>query len=127
MGNLQGIITVLIILVIALVLWVVLRNNGRTRNKEEAETTFLAQPDDNPPAESIASNGESKRAVQDGSISPAVVAAIMASVCAMTGKPAEELKFTAIRRISGIQPVWAMVGTADVISTRQRFIERGNK
>jgi sodium pump decarboxylase gamma subunit len=34
------------------------------------------------------------------SISPAVVAAITATICALTGKTAEEFKFTEIRRVS---------------------------
>ncbi|ATW24445.1 hypothetical protein DCMF_06315 [Candidatus Formimonas warabiya] len=61
------------------------------------------------------------------SISPAVVAAITASICALTGKTAEEFKFTEIRRASGSQPVWSFIGTNDVIATRQRFIEKGNR
>ncbi|ATW24352.1 OadG family protein [Candidatus Formimonas warabiya] len=60
-------------------------------------------------------------------ISPALVAAITASICAMTGKSAEEFTFTAIRRVSGSHPVWSFVGTTDIIATRQRFIERGNR
>ena len=60
-------------------------------------------------------------------ISPAVVAAITASICAITGKSSEEFKFTKIRRISEVKPVWSMVGTQDIMLTRQRFIERGNK
>ncbi|MGI6684726.1 MAG: OadG family protein [Bacillota bacterium] len=61
------------------------------------------------------------------SISPAVVAAITASICALTGKSAEEFHFTAIRRVSGMKPMWSLMGTQDIISTRQRFIERGNR
>ena len=60
-------------------------------------------------------------------ISPAVVAAITASICILTGKSSEEFKFTKIRRISEVKPVWSMVGTQDIMLTRQRFIERGNK
>lgn len=63
---------------------------------------------------------------QEG-ISPAVVAAITAAICALTGKSAEEFRFKEIRRASGSQPMWATVGTADIMSTRQRFIERGNR
>lgn len=60
-------------------------------------------------------------------ISSAVVAAITASICVLTGKTAGEFKFTKIQRTSGSQPMWAMVGTSEIMSTRQRFIERGNK
>jgi len=63
---------------------------------------------------------------QEG-ISSAVVAAITASICALTGKSAEEFRFKEIRRASGSQPMWAMVGTSEIMSTRQRFIERGNR
>jgi sodium pump decarboxylase gamma subunit len=61
------------------------------------------------------------------SISPAVVAAITATICALTGKTAEEFKFTEIRRVSHIRHTWSVAGTQDIMSTRQRFIERGNR
>jgi sodium pump decarboxylase gamma subunit len=61
------------------------------------------------------------------SISPAVVAAITATICALTGKTAEEFKFTEIRRVSHNRPIWSIAGTQDIMSTRQRFIERGNR
>ncbi len=63
---------------------------------------------------------------QDG-ISAAVVAAITASICVITGRSSEEFKFTAIRRSTSMQPVWALTGTRDIILTRQSFIERGNR
>lgn len=63
---------------------------------------------------------------QDG-ISAAVIAAITASICALTGKSASEFRFTEIKRATNSQPMWALVGTSDLITNRQRFNERGNK
>ncbi|ATW27752.1 hypothetical protein [Candidatus Formimonas warabiya] len=70
--------------------------------------------------------GASKEKNQE-SISPAIIAVITASICAMTVKSAEEFVFTAIRRVPGSHPVWAFVGTTEMMAARQRLMERGNR
>ncbi|MGI6679264.1 MAG: OadG family protein [Dehalobacterium sp.] len=56
----------------------------------------------------------------------AIVAAITASVCMITGKSTNEFRFKGIRRAPGSQSMWGMTGTADIIANRQRHVERGN-
>ncbi|MCR6546334.1 hypothetical protein [Dehalobacterium formicoaceticum] len=63
---------------------------------------------------------------QGTEIPPAVVAAITASLCAMIGKPASEFTYKSIQRVSGRASRWSMAGTADLILSRQRILERGN-
>lgn len=96
-------------------------------NKKKLETSKLDQElaSNN---RNIASSMEAKNLEgnQEG-VSAAVIAAITASICALTGKSATEFRFTEIKRVTNSQPMWAMVGTSDIISNRQRFNERGNR
>lgn len=92
--------------------------------KKKSEPVVKAPAAPAPVVESVATNTAAK--VEQG-ISPAVVAAITAAVCMMTGKTASEFRFTAIHRAQEGQPVWALMGTSDIIATRQRYTERGNR
>lgn len=60
-------------------------------------------------------------------ISPAVVAAITAAITMATGKAAGEFKIIGIQRNGTGMPTWALMGTTDIIATRQRYTERGNR
>ncbi|NMA14574.1 MAG: OadG family protein [Clostridia bacterium] len=92
--------------------------------KKKAEPVIKAPTAPTPVVEATAT-GTSVNAEQG--ISPSVVAAITAAVCMMTGKTAGEFKFASIRRTQEGQPVWALMGTNDIIATRQRYTERGNR
>lgn len=62
-------------------------------------------------------------------ISPAVIAAITAAVTIVTGQPAGTFKFKSIRPL-GTAPtmsMWAFMGTADIMTTRQSYLERRGK
>ncbi|MDO4731962.1 MAG: OadG family transporter subunit [Bacillota bacterium] len=61
-------------------------------------------------------------AVAEGKLSAKTVAAIMAAISAATGKPVEQLKFTAIKRVHGTQSSWANAGTSEIINTRQNYL-----
>lgn len=122
-------LTLLIALGIIIVLALVFQNRNKAQNiegennlKEESNAPVLMKGEPNPAPTPV-----SYEKTYTGGITPALVAAITASVCMMTGKSAEEFKFKAIKRVPGNQPVWGLVGTTDIISTRQRFIERGNR
>ena len=56
-----------------------------------------------------------------------VVAAITAAVVAATGSSAANLKFTAIKRISGRTFPWTASGNAEIMANRQRIAEGGNR
>ncbi|GHU26796.1 hypothetical protein AGMMS50256_04930 [Betaproteobacteria bacterium] len=55
-------------------------------------------------------------------LSPQTVAAIMGAVSAFSGAPLEALKFTAIRRASGMHTGWSQNGVNEIIQTRQQFL-----
>lgn len=112
----EGPLTLLILLGAIIILGFVI--NSKNKQLKTPETIAAV------PAELQAAPTEE---IKESGISPAVVAAITASICLMTGKSAEEFKFKAIRRAAGNYPVWTLVGTTDLIANRQRFFERGNK
>ena len=58
----------------------------------------------------------------DNKLNAKTVAAIMAAISAATGKPMEQLKFTAIKRVHGAQSSWANAGTTEIINTRQNYL-----
>jgi hypothetical protein len=58
-------------------------------------------------------------------LSPAVVVAITASLCAMINKPATDFTYKAIRRVYDSHHGWSKAGTTDLISSRQRILGRG--
>jgi len=121
----------LIALGIIFIMALVISNLNKSRNKERQNNLLnelnaaAFQACASKPV--VTPDFSSDKNQEEGGISPALVAAITASICMVTGKSAQEFKFTAIKRISGNQPVWGLVGTTDIISTRQRFIERGNR
>jgi Na+-transporting methylmalonyl-CoA/oxaloacetate decarboxylase gamma subunit len=55
-------------------------------------------------------------------LSPQTVAAIMGAVSAFSGAPLEALKFTAIRRASGMHTGWSQSSVNEIIQTRQQFL-----
>lgn len=112
----EGPLTILLLLGAIIILAFSINSKNKSIKTKEI---IVARPDEiqATPTEEIGESG----------ISPAVVAAITASICLMTGKSAEEFKFKAIRRAAGGYPVWTLVGTTDLIANRQRFFERGNK
>lgn len=55
-------------------------------------------------------------------INAKTVAAIMAAVSAMSGRPAAQLKFTAIHRVPGFTSSWAASGINQIINTRQNYL-----
>lgn len=60
-------------------------------------------------------------AVPEG-LSAKTVAAIMAAVAAVSGRPVAQLRYTAIRRTPGASNSWAASGTSEIINTRQDYL-----
>jgi len=100
--------------------------------KPAGEATDLTAAADEPaaPAQNFAATGSEAGdaaglAVTAG-ISPAKVAAITAAISLLTGKKTGEFVCTAIRPQGQMQgfSAWAMLGTSEIMSTRQRYFER---
>lgn len=90
------------------------------RKKEQP----VAQPQEivTPVAPQVAAVEEVEE-VEEG-ITPSVVAAITVAIAMSLGKSTNDIKFTSIRRASGGEAVWSKMGTADIITTRQRYLDR---
>ncbi|MGI6066684.1 MAG: OadG family protein [Bacillota bacterium] len=111
-----------ILIFLSIVIGLLDKGIDATLAKKKAEPVVKAPAVPTPVVEATGTDTTAK--VEQG-ISPAVVAAITAAVCMMTGKTASEFKFASIRRAQDGQPVWALMGTNDIIATRQRYTERG--
>ena len=61
-------------------------------------------------------------AAEDDKLNAKTVAIIMAAVAAATGKSAEQLKFTAIKRVHSANNAWSNAGTAEIMNTRQNYL-----
>lgn len=59
---------------------------------------------------------------QAAGLSAKTVAAITAAISAASGIPANQLRFTAIRRTGGVNSAWSASGTADIVSSRQTYL-----
>lgn len=64
--------------------------------------------------------------VVDEGLSPSIVAALTAAISIITGQPASKFRFSAIRHASSGQPMsaWGFMGNADIMTTRQSYLER---
>ncbi|MDD2497677.1 MAG: OadG family protein [Desulfitobacteriaceae bacterium] len=119
----MGVVFVVLIM-LSIIISLLDKGIDATLAKKKAEPIVKAPAAPTPVVEAAVTGSAAK--VEQG-ISPAVVAAITAAVCMMTGKTAGEFKFASIRRTQEGQPVWALMGTNDIIATRQRYTERGNR
>ena len=73
-------------------------------------------------AASVAASAPTEASAEVNRLDAKVVAAIIAAISAATGKPASQLKFTAIKRVHGTHTAWADAGTAEIITTRQNYL-----
>ena len=93
------------------------------KNHSEAEAEDHSIPSQALPKVEIAPKIDLETApVQIAAICPKTVAAIMAAVSMASGKPIEQLHFTAIRRGNTIANIWATSSTADIIASRQAYL-----
>jgi|GEM_PF-1937274 len=60
--------------------------------------------------------------VKDKALDAKTVAVIMAAVSAALGRPAEQLRFRAVRHEGGQRSAWASEGTNEIIRTRQQYL-----
>lgn len=118
----MGVVFVVLI-VLSILIGVLDRAVDSTLGKKKSEPLSRAV---STPAPVPAAPVKITKTVPEG-ISPAVVAAITATISMVTGKEAGEFKIIGIQRAGSGMPTWALMGTTDIISTRQRYTERGNR
>ena len=59
---------------------------------------------------------------RENKINANTIAAIMAAISAISGKPLANLKFTSIKRKPCVNFKWAEAGKADIINTQKFYI-----
>lgn len=120
-STLLGINTMYVIAGAAVVLLLIIilaSSSGKKRRQAEEEAASAASA----PIAFIPSPEPTTAPAPVSGLSAKTVAAIMAAVSAASGTPIQHLRFTAIRRVNGIQGQWANSGTAEIIATRQTYL-----
>jgi len=97
--------------VVILIIVIVCVSRSKARNKTQAAPAQEAAPAAEVPAAVLAKGLDAK-----------TVAVIMAAVAAALGRPAEQLRFRAVRHEGGMQTAWASAGTYEIIRTRQQYL-----
>ena len=87
--------------------------NGKTITDNTSKTANEIKP---------ASNANQIVANQDNKINTKTIAAIMAAISAMSGKPLANLKFTSIKRKNSVSLKWAEAGKAEIIDSQKFYI-----